>query len=540
MRLVDTATLIPQIVPKTILDWAHGEPEYGESIAEIENLNRTYRAQKKDVFNEPNIGDRADWYTDAVFGQQQFTGTNPTTLTLASQKWIDQFKNAAKKQSNQKVAELLDSADPNSLYIQDYSYFREAIGVAPDAMMQSTDGDRFACAAVALFHLGHDGKLHPLSIVIDYKKGMDESVVIFNKRLLASDSKKSEATDWPWRYAKLCAQISDWTRHEITIHLVNTHMVEEVVIVACHRTLPVDHPVFLLLEPHWLKTLSLNAAARSILVPKVIVDIVGITEQQSYKFINHAYENFNWTKLYIPTDLAARGFPLEELNEPKFHNYAYGKNMSLLWPVLRSFVSSMLTNHYPDDQKVADDKPIAAWCEEMQSPTGGNLKTFPTIKTFKDLVDAVTMCIHIASPQHTAVNYLQDYYQSFVINKPPALCTPPPTKLEKLLAYKEIDLLQALPVNRPREWLLASHLPHLLSFRVAEDQNLINYAASLWNLYKKKEGENEDIVKASAAKLYKDLLELKEAFKKHSDDMDDNTIPYEVMDPKATAISILL
>jgi len=323
----------------------------------------------------------------------------------------------------------------------------------------------------------------------------------------------------------------------VTIYLVNTHFVEEVAIVAVHRTLPTDHLVYRLLEPHWLKTLSLNAAARSALVPSVIVEIVGLAENQLYAFIKDAYGCFKWTALYIPNELSKRGFPIDQLTGDKFHNYAYGKNMSLMWQVLRTFVSSVLATGFTSDDQVANDSAIAAWVQEMRSESGGSMSSFPDIKSIDGLVDAVVMSIHIASPQHTAVNYPQDYYQSFVINQPSSLCAPLPTTLETLLTYKESDMMKALPVNRPRDWLLASHLPHLLSMRVAGDQNLINYAVSLANLSAQK---NEEAIAFAATTLYMNLVNLIKVFERNSRKMDDQTVAYDVMNPAATAISILI
>lgn len=367
---------------------------------------------------------------------------------------------------------------------------------------------------------------------------MDNSVVIFNKRISPSDSTASEANDWPWRYAKTCAQVSDFLRHEVTVHLVNTHFVEEVVIVATHRSFEPSHAVFRLLSPHWLKTLSLNAAARSTLVSNVINKIVGLTDKQLYAYAKNAYSRFDWTGMYIPNDLQKRGFPVEEvLSGEKFHNYVYGKNMILMWRVLRTFVSSVLAIEYTSDEQVAEDTSIAAWCAEMRSPTGGALNSFPIITTIDGLVDAIVMCIHIASPQHTAVNYLQQYYQSFVINKPPALCAPQPTSLQSLLTFKEPQLIEALPVDRVREWLLASHLPYLLSSRVAGEQNLVNYALSIASLAI---GDNNAPVVQAAAQFYGQLIELITVFQKNSEAMDDQTVPYDVMNPEATAISILI
>jgi hypothetical protein len=211
--------------------------------------------------------------------------------------------------------------------------------------------------------------------------------------------------------------------------------------------------------------------------------------------------------------------------------------MILMWRVLRTFVSSVLATVYTTDAQVANDRHIKYWHANMSGASEGQMSSFPIITTIDGLTDAVTMCIHIASPQHTAVNYLQDYYQSFVINKPPALFSPLPTSLAALQAYQEPDLVQALPVNNLREWLLASHLPHLLSFRVAEDQNLVNYAVSVAQLAEQK-GETE--IAAAAKKLFSDLMQLTAVFERNSKEMDDQTFPYEVMDPKVTASSILI
>jgi hypothetical protein len=173
----------------------------------------------------------------------------------------------------------------------------------------------------------------------------------------------------------------------------------------------------------------------------------------------------------------------------------------------------------------------------MRSNSGGQMKSFPDLKTVADLVDAVTACIHIASPQHTAINYLQNYYQTFIINRPAALYASVPKTLEELDAYQEADLLKSYPINHPREWLLASHVSHLLSFRVAQDQNLPNFAlsaAKIANL------NGQTKLATAAAQLYADLADLKIVFQQHSNELDDRVKPYNVMDPDATAVSILL
>lgn len=513
-----------------------GEPYEGVTIADVEERNRYDRKSGTDVMRGANIGDLSDWYSDARLAQQQLTGTNPNTITLASAEWLSEFANTAARQKNDGLVKLFQSAQAKSFYIQDCSYFRDAVQVGADKLM--VDGDRHLCAAVSLFQLHSDGRLHPLAIIIDYKGSIENSVTIFNKRSSPSDPTGSEATDWPWRYAKTCAQVSDWIRHEISVHLVNTHMVEEVIIVATNRYMDSFHPVYRLLEPHWFRTLSLNEAARATLVPEVIFELVGITSEQALNFINHAYKSFDFVGGYVPNDLPSRGFPVEELDTEKFKNYAYARNMTLMWNVLRKFVASMLAVDYKSNLKVATDHQIQNWCKEIQ--TAGKLPSFPTVKTVDQLIDAVTMCIHIASPQHTAVNYLQNFYMAFVIAKPPSLWFEPPRNLTDLLSYTERELVLALPINQQREWLLAAQIPWLLSFRVADDHNLINYAISVWRLYKEKKEANEQEIKAIAEEFYYNLRGLIGDFVKHSKQMTEGTIPYMVMDPNSTAVSILI
>jgi hypothetical protein len=172
-------------------------------------------------------------YTDAVFSQQQLIGTNPVTLESASKDWMDGFTAVASKQANQLAVDILtgraSDSDPNdSFYVQDYSWFRQATGLGPSDLMQSDDGLRKSSAPVALFRLtAKGGKLHPLAICIDFKGSLASSVVLFNNRLRVTDERPDESSDWPWRYAKTVVQCADWHRHEIGVHLTESHFIEE-------------------------------------------------------------------------------------------------------------------------------------------------------------------------------------------------------------------------------------------------------------------------------------------------------------------------
>lgn len=565
MRLLDTGYLVFSMVPQKILDFQYSYPDQGATMADLDKRNSMLRAEKKNILSEPNVGDlkKHRWFTDECFAQQQFTGTNPVTIKIASETWINNFTKAATDQDKSQFVDLLKSASKtSSLYVQDCSFYREYLNVAPDAALQATgtdkDAPRYAASSVTLFHLTAAGLLHPLAIIVDWKGSMDKSVTIFNTRL-TPEQQMDQEHDWPWRYAKSVAQSSDWLQHEAAIHLTNCHLIEEATIVASKRALATDHIVYRCLQPHWQKTLSLNAAARQTLVPFVIVPLVGITEDQTYEFINSAYHNFDWQQNYVPADLERRGFPIKELSDmsnTKFKNYGYGRMALLMWQVLRKFVKTFLANGGQDfdtDARVAADQDIKRWCDEMRSKDGGQLESWPEIKTVDQLVDCVTMCIYIASPLHTAVNYLQEYYQSYVVNRAPAVCAPLPTSLQQLKGFQEADLMASLPINRPKEWLLASHLVHLLNFRVAEDQNLLNYAVSLYHITAPESagGSGEANLRAAAKSLVDDLTTLGDTkdglgnvipgvLSKISDSLDAQEMPYRVLQPIDTAVSILI
>ncbi|KXJ86478.1 lipoxygenase 1 [Microdochium bolleyi] len=561
------AAAFTYIIPEKISE--RGTPFEGPTIADTEAYNRdpSHRSPPTDIMNGRNIGELADWYSDRRFAQQQLSGVNPCTIEKAPADRIRAFAAEASKQGNTGMQTLLDQG--KDIYMQDYSFFREAVGYTNgEPFVNVVPADlsdpkkpvftkRFASAPIGLFQLHDDGRLHPLAITIDYKGSMDKSVTIFNRRLGPDDKAVvAEKVDWPWRYAKTVLQAADWARHEIAVHLVDTHMIEEAIIVATNRTVPDDHILYELLSPHWFRTLSLNKGARELLVPAVIARLAGFgpalqpgVDTNVYKMVRYSFDKFDFQGKYIPNDLQKRGFNVTaEENTEKLRNYPYATNMYVLWGVLRDFVKTVLSIRYKSDADVKNDPTIASWCKEIQEK--GTIKTFPTITTLDQLIDAATMCIHIASPQHTAINYLQNYYYNYVPSKPPALCTPLPQDLQSLKAITEKDLTAALPIGsldaKWKDWLLAAQLPELLSFKVEDQYNLLTYAKTLYEINHKRSAAEcktdlrPDVLACAGAKLYGRLIALKAVFETNSAFQTVGNIEYNVMDPNTTAVSILL
>lgn len=216
-------------IPPVYFPW--GTPDQGETIADIEEYQREKRAEKFDIFDRPNVGDLPDWYSDARFAQQQFTGTNPTTIERASNDWIHHFTLASKKSDDdlaQRTINDLSISDRESFYVQDYSYFRKAAGLDSNAEIKCAAPKgwrwwrkqeyRYGCAAVCLFYLNGKGQLYPLAIVTDWRGSLERSVTIYNRELFKrtdirtgkekpqseNEQRTDEAHDWPWRYGNPC------------------------------------------------------------------------------------------------------------------------------------------------------------------------------------------------------------------------------------------------------------------------------------------------------------------------------------------------
>ncbi|KAI0874261.1 lipoxygenase [Hypoxylon argillaceum] len=545
----------------------HGTPFKGPTIADCEQYNHEHPSPQTDIMDGKNLGDEVDWYSDARFAQQHLTGVNPITIKTAPVEKVKEYAVEANNQRRTDMETLLLQGE--DLLIQDYSWFRAATGVSndqefsnivPEVVEQVPTGKfttRYACAPIVIFQLHPDGRLHPLAITLDYKGNLNNSITIFNRRL-TPDVKGpiEEKDDWPWRYAKTCAQTADWASHEVGVHLVETHLVEEAIIVATNRTIPEDHLLYELLYPHWFRTLPLNAAARSTLVPAIVTRLAGFgpsfpvppdMSNRTLGLLNYAYHNFNFQEKYVPNDLKKRGFDIDGVIKTKYRNYPYAYEIDALWKATRQFISTVLKTKYHNDTDIQNDPYIPDWCREIQ--TKGEIPTFPTITTLDQLIDAVTMCIHTAAPQHTAVNYLQNYYYNFVPSKPPALCTPLPQNLQALQAYTENDLTAALPIGSEgpkwKDWLLAAQLPELLSFRVESKYNLITYAASLYNVNKSRtrhETQTTDCeaIKEAAAQFYSQLKALGKVFELLSAFQTEGTVEYKVLQPDLTAVSILI
>ena len=88
--------------------------------------------------------------------------------------------------------------------------------------------------------------------------------------------------------------------------------------------------------------------------------------------------------------------------------------------------------------------------------------------------------------------------------------------------------------------MLSAQVPWLLSFRAPQDRSLLNYAASMWRVYKTKKGRREKMVAEASERLYQRLRETQATVWENSRAMEKGSLPYMVLDPGNTAVSILI
>jgi hypothetical protein len=237
---------------------------------------------------------------------------------------------------------------------------------------------------------------------------------------------------WAWRWAKMCVQSADWNHLEVAAHLTMTHLVEEVFVISTHRSLHPSHPLHQLLLPHFDRTLALNDAARRILIPIYLQNLSSLGASGVMELAGKVFSDFDFQANYVPRELASR-----DCADLEDWGYFYGPDSRAIWQAIAVYCHKVIfdvyerynhpTHHFHlhylshiaydllcySDAELKVDIQVQRWCDEIIQR--GRVKNFPTSFAARtDLVEALTMIIFLASAQHTAVNYLQEWYLSYV------------------------------------------------------------------------------------------------------------------------------
>ncbi|MBN9118394.1 MAG: lipoxygenase [Planctomycetes bacterium] len=297
------------------------------------------------------------------------------------------------------------------LFLADYAALDGAeLGTYPHGVQ------KYVYAPVALF-------------VVDRATRQLRPVAIRCKQTPAPDNPVFTPEDgYNWLIAKTIVEIADGNVHEAVTHLARTHLLIEPFVVCTYRQLAPNHPLFVLLVPHFDGTLAINDASwRHLIANKGAVDqLFGGTIETSRKLAASGVQTCLFNEAMLPKAVAARG-----TDDPEtLPVYPYRDDARLYWDAIHEWVGAYLALYYPTDAEVQADPELKAWLTEIGAADGGRVGGFGpgmAAPTVAYLTDAVTMILFTCSVQHAAVNFPQYDVMSYVPAMPLAGYAPAPT-----------------------------------------------------------------------------------------------------------------
>ena len=381
------------------------------------------------IVHLPCISDR--FQSDRAFAAHRVAGPNPLVIERVRDRLPANFPVTDRQYQAVMGQEdsLTQAIKDKRLYITDYKIFD---GVkAGDFPPEYT---KYLCAPLALFAVPQadncSQSLVPVAIQCHQNPGADNPI------FTPPPSGTPESQRWSWLIAKTIVQIADANYHELISHLGRTHLLIEPFIVATERELAPNHPLGILLRPHFQGTLFINHAATVGLINKAgIVDATfGCTLDESLRITLEGVRGypFSFNDSMLPKFFKQRG--LDDVI--KLPDYPYRDDAMLIWDAIHQWVESYISIYYQSDKDVVDDPELQRWFESLIADDGGRMTGFGEsnslggldIHSRAYLINAVTLIIFTSSVQHAAVNFAQATYMSYSPNMPFAGYRPSPKR----------------------------------------------------------------------------------------------------------------
>ncbi|KAJ3582926.1 hypothetical protein NHX12_000098 [Muraenolepis orangiensis] len=287
------------------------------------------------------------WQDDDFYGFQFLNGVNPNMIQLCSQIPPNfQVTDAMVKPFLQEGTSLEKEMKNGNIFFCDYK-------TLDGIQTRVYDGEQLVVATgFCLLYMNPENKLKPIAIQLLQQPAKENNI------FLPSD------TETDWLLAKMFIKNADSIHHQSINHLLNTHFVVHGCALATLRNLPLIHPLYKLLIPHFRQTLHVHQSETT------------------------------YSSLCLPENMAARGL----MSVPNFH---YRDDGLELWGHIQSFAKAMVDRYYPSNDDVIRDSELQNWIKEIFTNTFlGNFRS-------EQLAKFITMVIFRASAQHAAVDYGQ-------------------------------------------------------------------------------------------------------------------------------------
>jgi arachidonate 15-lipoxygenase len=398
------------------------EPKHtNQSGANIQEYNDLFS-----VIPLPSIS--KNFKTNSEFARLRVAGFNPLVIKRVQSLDARFPLTEAQYQTVLPNDSLAAAGAEGRLYLANYAELSSAQGGTFPLNLQ-----KYVSAPLALFAVPKGGtSLTPIAIQCGQVPSLTNPIFLCQK-----DEEPN------WMLAKTVVEIADANFHEAISHLGRCHMFMEPFAIATPRQLAANHPLFILLKPHFQTTLAINDAAQSRLIaPGGVVDkLLAGTIKSSRAICVQGTLSYKFNESFLPEALKHRGVDDQTL----LPDYPYRDDALLVWESIHNWVKAYLSIYYHSDSDVINDSELQAWAKELVAQDGGRVVGFAEdgeISTLAYLIDAVTMIIFTASAQHASVNFPQNQIMSYVPAAALAGYAPAPTQTT---GATEADFFAMLP-----------------------------------------------------------------------------------------------
>lgn len=230
----------------------------------------------------------------------------------------------------------------------------------------------------------------------------------------------------PWEMACMVVQCADANVHEMIHHLGRTHMVMEAVVVACRRSMSPNHPLRILLEPHFVGTLAVNDyATKNLIAPGGQVDqLFASTMAGTLEILVRGARQLQFRNLTPDRDVVHRSVD-DRVGLP---DYPWRDDARLVYALTAEWARSYVALYYPTDDAVRDDPELQAFVHAMSDPAEGGLDGVDPVTDRTSLGWFIGAIVWTASSGHSALNYSQFPFMGYARNSTGALYAEAPTR----------------------------------------------------------------------------------------------------------------
>ncbi|ADJ28240.1 lipoxygenase family protein [Nitrosococcus watsonii] len=232
-------------------------------------------------------------------------------------------------------------------------------------------------------------------------------------------------SDLDWFVAKLCVQIADANHQELGTHFARTHVVMAPFAVVTHRQLAENHPLHILLRPHFRFMLYDNDLGRTRFIQPdgPVEHMMAGTLEESIGISAAFYKEWRLDEAAFPIEIARR-----KMDDPEvLPHYPFRDDGMLLWDGIQKFVKEYLALYYQSPEDLVQDQELRNWARELTANDGGRVAGMPgRIETVDQLTSILSTVIYTCAPLHSALNFAQYEYIGYVPNMPYAAYHPIP------------------------------------------------------------------------------------------------------------------